>query len=226
MTLRVLVCDDEALIRTGLTLVLGALPDVEVVGEAADGIEAVALGRALRPDVVLMDIRMPGLDGVGATRRLAGPGVREPVPVLVLTTYDLDEYVVQAVLAGASGFLLKGAPPGELAHALQVVARGDALLAPSVTRRLLDTFVPRLAPPAVAAAVPALRSLTARETEVLRLMAQGLSNAEIAASLTIATETVKTHVARLLAKLGVRNRVQAVVVAHRSGLAGPAASTG
>jgi DNA-binding NarL/FixJ family response regulator len=218
MTVRVLVCDDETLVRTGLTMILQAQPGIEVVGAAADGLQAVAMSRQLRPDVVVMDIRMPGLDGVAATRELTGPDVEHPVRILILSTYDLDEYVYRALRAGASGFLLKGAPPEELAHGVRVVADGQALLAPSVTRRLLDTFLPRL-PVAELRSSGAVRSLTARELQILRLVAQGLSNAEIAAALHISGDTVKTHVSRLLAKLQLRDRVQAVVLAYQSGLA-------
>jgi DNA-binding NarL/FixJ family response regulator len=220
--LRLLVCDDEALVRTGFRLILNAQAGLEVVGEAADGAEAVAAARRLRPDVVVMDIRMPVLDGVEATRRLAGPDVPDPVKVLILTTFDLDEYVYDALAAGASGFLLKDAPSDRLVEAIQVVAAGDALLSPRVTRRLLDHVVPRLRPRA--APPPGYDQLTEREVEVLRLLAEGRSNAEIARALAIGEETVKSHVSHLLTKLGARDRVQAVVLAHRSGLVPPSPS--
>ena len=220
MTLRVAVADDQALMRAGFARILGAEPDIEGVGEAAAGLEAVELCRRERPDVVLMDIRMPELDGIEATRRCTtDPGI--DTRVLILTTFDLDEYVYEAVRAGASGFLLKDTPPEELVHAIRVVAAGDALLAPSVTRRLLEAFVAQPSPPASAAR--ALAALTERETEVLTLIARGLSNAEIAAELVVGETTVKTHVSRVLMKLGARDRVQAVVLAYEYGLARPGA---
>jgi DNA-binding NarL/FixJ family response regulator len=218
--IRVLVADDQHLMRAGFRMILEGEPDIRVVGEAADGHEAVAEARRLRPDVVLMDIRMPRTDGVEATRRLAGPGVADPARVLILTTFDLDEYVVEALRAGASGFLLQDVPPEDLVDAVRVVARGDAVVAPSVTRRLLDRFA-RALPAAGDGAPPPLGALTAREREVLTLMARGLSNGEIAASLVVGETTVKTHVGRVLAKLGARDRVQAVVMAYESGLVQP-----
>jgi DNA-binding NarL/FixJ family response regulator len=218
MTIRVLVVDDEELVRTGLRLILEAESDLTVVGTAADGAQAVTEARRLAPDVVLMDIRMPGLDGLAATRRLlTGP---DPVPckVVILTTFDVDEHVYEALRAGASGFLLKDVPADQLAHAIRVAAAGDALLAPSVTRRLIASFT-RREPAAPLAVVPAgMADLTAREVEVLGLLAEGLSNAEIGARLFVGEATVKTHVARILMKLGVRDRVQAVIVAFRAGL--------
>lgn len=220
---RVLVCDDQALVRDGFSTILGTEPGLEVVGEAADGAAAVALAEQLRPDVVVMDIRMPVLDGIEATRRLAGPGVALPVKVLVVTTFGLDQYVYEALRAGASGFLLKDARAGELVAAVRTVAAGDALLAPAVTRALVGRFASRVHPAAPGArSLPAaLAVLTPREVEVLRLIAAGLSNAEIATALVLSPETVKTFVSRILAKLSLRDRVQAVVLAHRIGLAAP-----
>ncbi len=220
--IRTLVVDDQGLVRAGFRMILEAQPDIEVVGEAADGLEAVSAARRLRPDVVLMDIRMPRLDGLEATRRLAGPGVADPVRVLILTTFDLDEYVLSALRAGASGFLLKDVPPEDLVDAIRVVAAGDALLAPSVTRRLLDRFASTLPDPA-ASRPAALDTLTARELEVLGLVARGMSNAEIAEHLVVSETTVKTHVGRLLFKLDLRDRVQAVVLAYETGIVRPGA---
>ena len=197
-------------------MILDSEPDIEVVAEAGDGEQAVEIAQRLRPDVVLMDIRMPVLDGVQATRRLAGPGADPRLKVLILTTFDLDEYVVEGLRAGASGFLLKDVEPERLVEAVRVVAQGNALLAPSVTRRLLDTLASRL-PPA-AAAEKAVENLTDREVEVLMLVARGLSNAEIAERLVVGETTVKTHVSRVLMKLGLRDRVQAVVFAYDNGL--------
>ncbi|NNH70566.1 response regulator transcription factor [Nocardia uniformis] len=217
MTIRVLIADDQALVRDGLTVLLRAQPGIEVVAAAADGAAAENLTATLHPDVVLMDIRMPGIDGLEATARIVASGA--PTRVIVLTTYDLDEYVFRALRAGASGFLLKDTPAQALAEGIRTVARGDALLAPSVTRRLLDEFA-RLG----ARARPdhaALRQLTERETQVLELIARGLSNAEIADSLVIAEETVKTHVGRILAKLHLRDRTQAAIFAYETGLATP-----
>jgi DNA-binding NarL/FixJ family response regulator len=222
MTIRVLLADDQALIRTGFRLILASEPGLEVVGEAADGRQAIDLARRVRPDVVLMDIRMPNVDGVEATRALAGPGIQDPVKVLILTTFDLDEYVVEALQAGASGFLLKDTPPEELVHAIHVVASGDALLAPSVTRRLLDRFASQRLPHQ--RLPPGLADLTERELEVLKLIARGLSNAEIAEALVLGETTVKTHVSRILSKLDLRDRVQAVVAAYEAGLVQPGAS--
>ena len=218
--IRVLIADDQPLMRTGFRMILDAEPDLEVVGEAADGAEAVRLAAGARADVVLMDVRMPGMDGIEATRRLAGDGVQDPVRVLILTTFDLDEYVLSALRAGASGFLLKDVPPEDLVEAIKVVAAGDALLAPSVTRRLLDRFAASLPDPA-AARPAALDSLTARELEVLGLVARGMSNAEIAEHLVVSETTVKTHVGRLLFKLDLRDRVQAVVLAYETGIVRP-----
>lgn len=220
MTIRVLVCDDQALVRSGFRMILEARPDLEVVGEAEDGLQAVELAGQTDPDVILMDVRMPNLDGVEATRRIVGSG--SPARVIVLTTYDVDEHVYDAVRAGASGFLLKDVQPTQLVDAIRVVAAGDALLAPSVTRRLLDKFARSLsdrAPPP-----DALASLTEREIEVLRLLATGLSNAELAERLFVSEATVKTHVSSVLRKLGVRDRVQAVVLAYEAGLVRPASS--
>ena len=221
--IRLLVVDDQALVRTGFRMILDAEPDLEVVGEAGDGIEAVERFREVRPDVVLMDVRMPRMDGVEATRHLAGPDVADPARVLVLTTFDLDEHVYDALRAGASGFLLKDVPPEDLVAAVRVVAGGDALLAPSITRRLIADFARRPASPAGPAGSPALETLTDREREVLVLMAKGLSNAEIAGSLYLGETTVKTHVGRVLMKLGLRDRVQAVVLAYETGIVTPGA---
>lgn len=210
--IRVLLADDEELVRTGLRMILDAEPDITVVGDAVDGADAVAQAEELAPDVMLMDIRMPRMDGLEATRRIgamkAGP------KVVILTTFDLDEHVYAALAAGASGFLLKDAPASQLVHAIKVATAGDALLAPSVTRRLIARFSASQPPPRPQLPV----DLTAREIDVLGLMAEGLSNAEIAQRLVVGDATVKTHVARVLAKLGVRDRVQAVVIAHRSGM--------
>jgi DNA-binding NarL/FixJ family response regulator len=216
---RVAVVDDQALVRAGFRMLLDAEDDVEVVGEAEDGDRAIDLCLRTRPDVVLMDVRMPVLDGVAATERLLRMAGADAPKVLILTTFDLDEHVYAALRAGASGFLLKDTPPEDLVHAIRVVAAGEALLAPSVTRRLIATFVsqtPR-------APVAPLEGLTDRELEVLRLMARGLSNAEIAGELFLGETTVKTHVGRVLTKLDVRDRVQAVVRAYESGLVVPGA---
>ncbi|MFL1376458.1 MULTISPECIES: response regulator [unclassified Nocardiopsis] len=213
--IRVLVCDDQVLIRTGLTTIVDAQPDLEVVGACADGAAAVDLARRLRPDVVVMDVRMPVLDGIEATRRLAGAGVEHPVKVLVVTTFNLDEHVYEALRAGASGFLLKDAPPERLLHGIRTVAAGAALLDPDVTRRLVGEYADRIRP---SRTDPADTPLTPRELEVLRLLADGLSNGEIAAALFISPETVKTFVSRILTKLDLRDRVQAVVYAYRRGL--------
>jgi DNA-binding NarL/FixJ family response regulator len=215
--IRILVADDHALLRNGLRAMLDAQDDLEVVGEAADGEEALAATAALRPDVVVMDIRMPRVDGIEATRRLAAQG--EAPRVLVLTTFDLDEYVFEALRAGADGFMLKDAPPARLADAVRAVAAGESLLAPAVTRRLIERFVGRHAVDAALAG--RFRELTERELEVLRLLTRGLSNAEIGATLFLSAATVKTHVTRVLAKLGVRDRVQAVVLAYEAGIVEP-----
>jgi DNA-binding NarL/FixJ family response regulator len=212
---RVLVCDDQALIRTGLSTIIDAQPDLTVVGECGDGRTAVELAGRLRPDVVVMDVRMPVLDGIEATRLLAGAGVEHPVKVLVVTTFNLDEYVYEALRAGASGFLLKDAPPDRLLHGIRTVAVGAALLDPEVTRQLVGRYAARIRPAEGGAQDT---PLTPRELEVLRLIADGLSNSEIAAVLVISHETVKTFVSRILAKLGLRDRVQAVVYAYRHGL--------
>lgn len=223
MTIRVLLVDDQPLLRTGFRMILEAEPDLEVVGEAADGVVAVDQVRLLQPDVVLMDVRMPRMDGVEATRRVAGPAAGGgSARVLVLTTFDLDEYVVEALRAGASGFLLKDVPADDLIAAIRVVAAGDAVVAPAVMRRLLDRFASRL-PPADAPTPARLDQLTDRELDVLRLVARGMSNAEIAATLVVSETTVKTHVGHLLAKLGLRDRVQAAVLAYECGLVRPGA---
>ncbi|MEU4009783.1 response regulator [Streptomyces pseudogriseolus] len=212
---RVLVCDDQMLVRTGLVTIIGAQPDMEVAGECADGRAAVDLAAKVRPDVVVMDVRMPVLDGIEATRLLAGSGVRDPVKVLVVTTFNLDEYVYEALRAGASGFLLKDAPPDRLLHGIRTVASGAALLDPEVTRQLVGRYASRIRPSDGGdREIP----LTPRELEVLRLIADGLSNSEIAAALVISQETVKTFVSRILSKLNLRDRVQAVVYAYRRGL--------
>jgi DNA-binding NarL/FixJ family response regulator len=221
----IVVADDHEMVRAGFAALLGTQPDFDVLGTAADGAAAVAACRDLRPDVVLMDVRMPGVDGIEATRQLMAG--QDPPRVLILTTFDLDEYVFDALAAGASGFLLKDATAERLFDAVRVVAAGDALLAPAVTRRLISEFA-RIRPPAgaaataAAAAPAALAALTPRETEVLRLVAAGLSNPEIAGRLVVTEETVKTHVSRVLGKLGLRGRSQAVVAAYESGLVVPA----
>jgi len=216
VSIRILIADDQSLVRAGFRLVLSSHDDMEVVGEASNGREAVHSAGRLAPDVVLMDIRMPELDGIGATREITA---RHDARVLVLTTYDLDEYVYDALQAGASGFLLKDTPPDQLADGIRAVADGEALLAPTVTRRLIEEFTRvgrnRRARPAE------LDELTPRELEVLRLLARGLSNGEIAAELVLSEATVKTHVAHVLGKLGLRDRVQAVVLAYESGLVTP-----
>ncbi len=216
MTIRVLVVDDEELVRTGLRLILEAEPDLTVVGTASDGVSGVAAVRRFRPDVVLMDIRMPNLDGLAATRQILGEPNGVPCRVVILTTFDIDEHVYEALRAGASGFLLKDVPADQLVHAIRVAAAGEALLAPTVTRRLISAFT-RQAPVPAGTAV-GFGDLTSREVEVLTLLAEGLSNAEIARRLFLGEATVKTHVARVLTKLGVRDRVQAVIVAFRAGL--------
>ena len=214
MTIRVLLADDQTLVRGGFRMILRAEPDIEVAGEAADGAEAIALARELDPDVVLMDVRMPNVDGIEATRRIVDGSEHAP-RVLVLTTFDLDEYVYAALRAGASGFLLKDAPEEQLVSGIRIVAGGASLFAPTVTRRLIERFA-RAEPPAPP---PALGELTPRELEVLHLVARGLSNAEIAAELVVSEHTAKTHVAHILDKLDLRDRVQAVVLAYESGIA-------
>jgi DNA-binding NarL/FixJ family response regulator len=221
VSVRVLIVDDQALVRAGFRMILDAEPEIDVIGEAADGIAGLEAARSLRPDVVLMDIRMPELDGLEATRRLTSGG--EGPRVLILTTFDLDEYVYEALRSGASGFLLKDTPPEQLVQAITVVAEGEALLAPSITKRLIEEFVrtggaKQTEPP------PGIQELTSRELEVLRLIARGFSNAEIAKELFVSETTVKTHVARVLMKLHLRDRVQAVVLAYESGLVQPGAS--
>jgi DNA-binding NarL/FixJ family response regulator len=215
MTIRVLVADDQELVRAGFRMILETQPDLQVVGEASDGVEAVTATRRLRPQVVLMDIRMPNLDGLQATKQVLGAGSESRV--VILTTFDLDEYLYQALTAGASGFLLKNAPPEQLISAVRVVAAGHGLLSPQVTRRVIEQFT-RLPPPG---GPDTLQGLTTREREVLKLLARGLSNAEIAAQLVVSDATVKSHVAHLLAKLQLRDRVQAVVLAYESGLIRP-----
>jgi DNA-binding NarL/FixJ family response regulator len=216
--IRVLIADDQTLVRDGFRMILDAQEDIEVVGEAADGIEAVAKARELRPDVVLMDVRMPNRDGLDATRAL----LRElpDIHVLILTTFDLNEYVYEAMKAGASGFLLKDAPRSQLIQGVRTVATGDALLAPAITRRLIEQFV-RRPPASIRSLPPKLSELTVRELEVLKLVAGGRSNAEIAAELYVSEATVKTHVGHALRKLGLRDRVQAVVFAYENGLVEP-----
>jgi DNA-binding NarL/FixJ family response regulator len=225
VSIKVLIADDQALVRAGFRMILDAEDDLAIVGEASDGAQAVEAALELRPDVVLMDIRMPELDGIAATRRIAEATSddAEPIRVLMLTTFDLNEYVYEALRAGASGFLLKDVPPEQLAAGIRVVAGGEALLAPSITKRLIEEFAsarPAEPPPPPAA----FGELTAREVEVFRCIARGLSNAEIAAELVVSETTVKTHVARLLMKLGLRDRVQAVVLAYESGIVTPGAA--
>jgi len=219
VSLGVLIADDQALVRAGFRMILEAEEDMDVVGEAADGREAVEEARRLRPDVVLMDVRMPDVDGIEATRRLLGDD-GAALKVVMLTTFDMDEYVYDALRAGASGFLLKDVPPEQLVDGIRAVASGDALLAPSITRRVIEEFV-RRPPDCVRTAPPELAELTARELEVLKLVARGLANAEIAKELFISETTVKTHVAHVLMKLKLRDRVQAVVFAYESGLVLP-----
>ena len=219
MTIGVVVADDQTLVRAGFRLLVDSAPDLEVVGEAVDGTEAVELARQQRPAVVLMDIRMPRMDGLEATRRIAADEVLTGVHVLILTTFDLDEYMYQALRVGASGFLLKDTPPAELLAAIRVVAAGDALLAPAVTRRLIAEFARRPEPSTVTPA--ALAALTDREREVLALVARGLSNAEIAERLVVSAATAKTHVSRVLAKLQARDRAQLVMLAYETGLVTP-----
>jgi DNA-binding NarL/FixJ family response regulator len=231
MSIRVVLADDQALLRKGFRMILEAEDDIEIVGEAPDGADAVRLVDLYRPDIVLMDVRMPVLDGIEATRAIAASDAGRETRVLILTTFDLDEYAFSALRAGASGFLLKDVPPNELVAAIRTVARGDAVVSPRITRRLLEEYaatLPDLAADADgsgtgagAAGDPALASLTEREREVLLAVADGLSNAEIAERLYVSEATVKSHVGRLLAKLGLRDRVQAVVFAFQSGLVRP-----
>jgi DNA-binding NarL/FixJ family response regulator len=223
VTIRVLVADDQALVRAGFAMILESQADIEVTGEAADGAAAVRLAREQRPDVILMDIRMPGLDGIAATRELAGPGEDQP-RIIILTTYELDEYLFEALQAGASGFLLKDVVPEELIRGVRVVAAGGALLAPSVTQTLIAAFAgaPRLAP----GAAVSLSGLTPREREILTLVGTGRSNAQIAVELFISENTVKTHVGRVFDKLGVHERVQAVIIAYDTGLVTPHGGAG
>jgi len=220
--IRIVVADDHQVVRTGFATLLDTQPDFDVVGTAVNGSEAVRICRELHPDVVLMDVRMPGTDGIEATRQLAEPGEEGGPRILILTTFDLDDYVYDALCAGASGFLLKDVTAERLFDAVRVIAAGEALLAPAVTRRLISEFS-RIRPRQATAptAMAALRELTPRETEVLRLIAEGLSNPEIAARLVVTEETIKTHVSRVLGKLGLRDRTQAVVTAYESGLVVP-----
>jgi DNA-binding NarL/FixJ family response regulator len=214
MTIRVLVADDQDLIRTGLAMILGAQPGIEVVGQAADGLEAVTLARRLRPDVCLFDIRMPGLDGIAATRELAGPGVENPLAIVVITTFDVDEYVYGALKAGARGFLLKDAGPDLLIQAIHAAANGDALIAPSITARLLAAFSDSRS---ARTPVQPIEPLTDREEQVLTTVARGRTNAEIADELHVSLSTVKTHLTSIMTKLGARNRVEIVMWAYETG---------
>ncbi len=218
MTIRIVIADDQSVIRTGLRTILDARPDLEVVGEASDGAQAVHVAMQTRPDVVLMDVRMPGTNGIEATRQLAGPDVQDPVTVLVITTFDLDEYVFGALRAGASGFLLKDTEPDELVEAVRVVASGQGMVAPHVTRRLIEEFARTAAAPEPSGVLDAL---TVREHEILVLMAQGRSNPEIAEHLVVEVSTVKSHVGRILAKLDARDRIQAVIAAYEHGIVRP-----
>ncbi len=215
----VLIADDQALVRGGFRMILESQPDLEVVGEAADGRDAVEQARLRKPDVVLMDVRMPGMDGIEATRQILCGHAQTKTRVLMLTTFDLDEYVYEALKAGAAGFLLKNTAPSELVAAIRSIARGDALLAPSITRRLIEEYVRRPRPGGDQP--PELQALTAREREVLTLIARGLSNAEIAEALTLSGATVRTHVNRILAKLDLRDRTQAAVLAYETGVVTP-----
>jgi DNA-binding NarL/FixJ family response regulator len=224
MTIRVVVADDQALVRSGFTMLLAGEADFDVVGEAGNGAEAVALAARERPDVVLMDIRMPVMDGLEATRTISADPSLATTRVLILTTFDLDEYVHEALRAGASGFLLKDTMPVDLLNAVRIVAGGDALIAPSITRRLIEEFARRPQPGVPNAATTSLNQVTEREREVLGLVARGLSNAEIAATLYVSHATVKTHVSRLLMKLDARDRAQLVMIAYESGVVSPGAS--
>jgi DNA-binding NarL/FixJ family response regulator len=218
LSIRVVIADDQQLIRDGFRMILTSEPDIDVVGEATTGTEAVAITRELRPDVVLMDIRMPELDGIEATRRILGRNHERKISVLILTTFDLDEYVYDALRAGASGFLLKDVPKHQLITGIRSVGGGDALLAPSITRRLIEEFAAARTP---ANTPSGLDELTPRELEVFQLLATGMSNSEIAQRLIVGETTVKTHVTRILMKLGVRDRVQAIVLAYETGLVTP-----
>jgi DNA-binding NarL/FixJ family response regulator len=222
LTVRILIADDQALVRAGFRMILDAEEGLDVVGEASDGDEAVTLAGTMEPDVVLMDIRMPQVDGIEATRQIIATAGDRPVRVLMLTTFDANEYVYEALRAGASGFLLKDVPPEQLVAGIRIVAGGEALLSPSITRRLIQEFASAM--PAPAEPPAGLDELTARELEVFKLLARGLSNAEIAEELVVSETTVKTHVARVLMKLGLRDRVQAVVLAYESGVAVPGRS--
>ncbi|HEX6652036.1 MAG TPA: response regulator transcription factor [Thermoleophilaceae bacterium] len=224
MSIRVLIADDQTMVRTGLSLILRPYEDIEIVGEASDGHEAVEAARRLRPDVVLMDVRMPQMDGIEATRRMLGAGVAHRPRVLVLTTFDLDEYVYDALRAGAGGFMLKDEPPDRLLAGIRIVAAGDALLAPTVTRRLIEEFVRRPAPEIFDGS--RLAELTGRERETLELLALGRSNDEIAGELVLSRATVKTHVGNIFMKLDLRDRAQAVVFAYESGLVRPRRTNG
>jgi DNA-binding NarL/FixJ family response regulator len=219
VSVRVLIADDQVLVRAGFKLILDAEDDIDIIGEASDGLEAVSAALELRPDVVLMDIRMPGVDGLEATRRILAAEPDPPIRILVLTTFDINEYVYDALRAGASGFLLKDVPPEQLVAGVHVVARGEALLAPTITRRLIEEFARHT--PAPVEPAPSMDELTAREVEVFGLLARGMSNAEVAAALVVSETTVKTHVARILMKLGLRDRVQAVVFAYEHGIVLP-----
>jgi DNA-binding NarL/FixJ family response regulator len=219
VSIKVLLADDQAMVRAGFRMILESEPDIEVVGEASNGEQATASTRRFRPDIVLMDIQMPGQDGLHATRQITGdPALSSRV--VILTTFERDEYVFEALRSGASGFLLKNAPPEELIHAVRVIAAGDALLAPSVTKRIIEQFANQAVKPELGAQ---LQSLTQREREVLVLLARGNSNAELAAALFVSEGTIKTHISSLLGKLGLRDRVQAVVLAYESGLITPGA---
>src|SRR5215211_5900185 len=223
MTIRVVVADDQVLVRSGFTMLLSGESDIEVVGEASNGVEAVALAASVHPDVMLMDVRMPVMDGLEATRRISGDPSMAPTRIVILTTFDLDEYVHEGLRAGASGFLLKDTMPVELLTAVRVVAAGDALIAPRITRRLIEEFARRPGLPTSAAAGTALQQLTGREREVLELVAKGQSNAEIAAALYVSHATVKPHVSRLLMKLDARDRAQLVMIAYETGVVLPGA---
>ena len=225
MTIRVVVADDQALVRTAFGVLLSGEPDFEVVGQAANGAEAVALAASERPDVVLMDVRMPVVDGLEATRMITNDPTLAATRIVILTTFDLDEYVHEALRAGASGFLLKDTLPVDLINAVRVVADGDALIAPKITRRLIAEFARRPAPVGTAADDAVLSQLTEREREVLTLVAKGMSNAELAATLFVSHATVKTHVSRLLMKLDARDRAQLVMIAYETGVASPGTST-